>query len=240
MICTMILLADTVSAAKRMPARPNRFAIGFGFGYGSGHFSEFNTLVNDINGYAASKGINVTSPTTASSAINVEFTLRYYSPWYVMLQVGYDTLYNWGKEGLMSGTGKLTFDNLVMEVPILLGGFYPIAGRFYVYGAVGPSIQFFRRSYWDSEIGSAGVSVSDYKTDTSVGLHWMVGVSWAVIENFSIGLELRYRNVKSGVMKGIDSDFPITSGMLRSDGSRDNYRLDFTGIGFEFTIRALL
>ena len=43
------------------------------------------------------------------------------------------------------------YHNVVMDVPILVGGYYTFIDRLYVYGAVGPDIFFFSRSYWDAE-----------------------------------------------------------------------------------------
>ena len=234
----LILHGGLASAKKkRANARLGRFAMGLNWGYGSGHFASFNNLVKDSVNYAVNHGVGITKMKVASSSVSLEFNLRWYSPWYFFIHTGFDTLYSKGNQTSLSGS--LSFDNLLMEIPIMLGGYVPIIGYFYIYGGVGPAIQVFRRSFWDSNVTGMGLVMNDYKTDVSVGLHVMFGFSFVPMKNLAITLAYRYRNAKSGVLKNKDTGEVLTSGKLRGDNSRDTYRLDFTGHGMTLGFRVL-
>ena len=91
----------------------------------------------------------------------------------------------------------------------------------------GPSFYFFPRSWWDVEPGNA----PDFKTDSGVGLHVLGGADFLVAEHFAVGLELRYRHVKTGDIKDLKSGIKIPA----VDGGA--YQLDFSGISLGIVLR---
>jgi opacity protein-like surface antigen len=220
--------AGTPAPAPEPFARWNRFAFNFGFGFGSASLSRFHDMGGDFMGKA---GISADDAPQSGLQINAEVAFRYYFPYYVMAQVGFDTVYNKASSDVNIGIGQVSIhsDTLVMETPILIGGYYTFIDRLYVFGAAGPSVFFFPRSWWDIEPGSA----SDLKADPGVGFHFLAGADFLVAEHFAAGLELRYRYLKTGDLKELDSGTAIHPFL----GSTEPYDLDFSGISLGIVLR---
>ena len=217
--------APAPALAVRAPwARFNRFAFSIMFGFGSVGLGRLHDLGGDI---LARAGVSKDSVPESGLQINAELAFRYYFPYYVMAQVGYATVYNKASSEITGVT--LHSDTLVMETPILLGGYYPLIRRLYVYAAIGPSVFFFPRSYWDAEPGG----ISDFKADSGVGLHVLTGADFLVTENFAVGLELRYRHLKTGMVKEQDSG--AAAHLLL--GHSEPYDLDFSGVSLGVLLR---
>jgi opacity protein-like surface antigen len=209
-------------------ARANRLAINLGFGFGSGSLGglsdDMTVAVNKTN------ALQVSAP-HSSIQINAEIAFRYYAPFYIMGQVGADCVYNKASSSLPPGysPSSLSNDNLVIEVPILVGGYYPFFGRLYVFGAVGPAILVYPRVFWDPGM--------DFKADVGVGAHVLVGADFMLTDHVSIGLELRYRYAKSGELKEKNYDVIVTRGNILGDGSTATYNLDLSGISLGINLR---
>src|SRR5512137_1425670 len=118
----------------------------------------------------------------------------------MLAQVGCDAVYNWASASYGAGWVPASTDNLALEVPILLGGYYPFFKRLYVFGAVGPTVVVFPRVFLDP-------SLPDFKADTTVGAHVLVGADFVLAEHVSVGLELRYRYLRTGELK--DKDYGV-------------------------------
>ena len=206
------------STARVEPyARPYRLAISFAFGFGSVSMERFHAYIDTLPLSPDSKeGVK------SNLQINSEFAFRYYFPWYVMAQVGYSAVYN--KSSTEVGLAKVYVDNLIMEVPILIGGYYTFIGRIYVFAAVGPSVYFYPRSWWDIDPGAA----SDYKADMGVGFTFMTGADFMITDNFAVGLELRYRNLVAEPLKERKSGYIMPG----------DYDLDFSGVSLAAVLRA--
>jgi opacity protein-like surface antigen len=201
-------------------ARANRLAVSLGFGFGSASLSRLHDLVDGaVRGAEGPK---------SGLQINAELSVRYYFPYYVLAEVGYGALYNRAHQDY--GLARVDSDNLLMEVPILVGGYYPFIKRLYVHGGVGPSVFFFPRAFFDP-------NAPDFKADTGVGLHVVAGADFLVTEHFAAGLELRYRYLKTGDLKEVNSGVVLTSGVVRSDGSSETYNLDFSGVSLGLNLR---
>jgi len=231
------VLASSASAAPPGPearpalARANRLAINLGFGFGSADLSQLHRGVDDL-GFAAEQQFGVKQQGGKSGIqINAEIAFRYYFPYYMLAQVGCDAVYNWasasyGSVNILSNNN----DNLALEVPILVGGYYPFFGRLYVFGAAGPTVVVFPRVFWDP----GGI---DLKGDTTVGAQVLVGADFVLAEHVSLGLELRYRYLRTGELKEKNSGVVVTSGLIRGDGSTDTYNLDLSGVSLGFNLR---
>jgi hypothetical protein len=196
-------------------ARPHRLAVTFGFGVGSASLGRLHELVKDVyQGY----------PIEAGYQINAEVSFRYYFPYHLLAQVGCGGLYNWAKEL------NVKSHNVMLEVPILVGGYHTFIGRLYVYGALGPSIFFFPRAWLDEG--------PDFSAPTGAGLHVLAGTDLMVGEHFALGLELRFRYLRSGDL--MYKDYPytvITENLVKRNGSSATYDLDFTGVSLALNLR---
>jgi opacity protein-like surface antigen len=222
----------TVIPSRPEPwARFNRFAFSFGFGFGSVSLGRVHDMVDDLA--AAAANLRIEEAPKSGLQINAEAAFRYYFPYYILAQVGYSTLYNkaTGSGQVNSTIGwldtKAYSHNLVMEVPILVGGYYAFIERLYVFAAAGPSVFFFPRSFWDLEPGG----LPDFKADTGVGAQVLTGADFLLAEHFAVGLELRYRYLKTGEIR--DTELGLTA----TDAAGKTYNLDFSGISLSLLLR---
>jgi len=226
----LLVLALAAPAAAAEPyARANRLAISFGVGFGSASLSRAHDLADTVVTPEGPKG---------GLQLNAELGFRYYFPYYLLAEVSYGAVYNWASQDF--STGSLSTYNLAMEVPILVGGYYPLIKRLYVYGAVGPAITFYQRSWWDPG--------ADFVAPGKVGVHALVGADFMVSDHFSVGLELRYRYIKSGDLQFKEATMrpggpvwnagaTVTEGMLKNNGSTATYDVDLSGISLGLILR---
>jgi len=205
-------------------ARFNRFAFSLAFGFGSISLSSYHQFVDQ--NIKVVGGLLDENP-TSSLQINSEVAFRYYFPYYVLAQVGYGAVYNHVSAGVAGGVNTLSNHNLIMEVPILVGGYYPFIGRLYVYGALGPSIFFYPRCWWDLDPGN----VPDFKADTGVGFTFLLGSDFMVTEALGIGLEFRYRYLNAGVLKEMKTE----AYMQNPQGVP--YEFDLSGVSLALVFR---
>jgi len=224
------LEAPIAAPAPEPWACSNRFAFNLSFGFGSVGMGSLHELSGEI--FRLLGGSDAPS---SGMQINAEVALRYYFPYHVLAQVGYDSVYNWASSKI--GLTTIKNWNLAMEVPILVGGYHTFINRLYVYGAIGPSVFFFPRSWWDADPYGG---ISDFKADTGVGLHVLTGADFMLSEFFAVGLELRYRYLKTGEIKELNSgieiskmQFQTTSGVV----SLPETHLDFSGISLGLILR---
>jgi hypothetical protein len=212
-------VAPMMASEPEPYARFNRFAISFGFGFGSVAMGELHDLAESL--------VVGVDPPTSGLQINSEVAFRYYFPYYVLAHVGYDAVYNWAST--TAGGQSLENWNLVMEIPILVGGYYPFIKRLYTYGAIGPSVFFYPRCWWDPG--------TDFKADPGVGFHFLAGADFMLADHFALGLELRYRYLKTGELKEKDFGQPISSFSIPGYGQLPATNLDFSGISLGIVMR---
>ena len=206
-------------------ARWNRLCINLLFGFGSASLDDVHDLAD---AWAKSYNMGGTQEDSKGSLqINAEVGVSYYAPYYIFAHVGYGALYQKATAVLASGQ-KYENWNLLMEVPILLGGYYTFIDRLYVYGAIGPSVHFYGHAWWDLD----GSGIDDAEAPTGVGMQVMVGADFMVSEPFSVGLTLKYRHHKTGVLVQNDSGAPYPYRAAKQD-----YTLDFSGISLEMVMR---
>jgi len=216
-------------------ARSNRLAVSLGAGVGTMSQGGLEDLAQDLEAAFAGQGVTLSETPSSGTQINAEIDLRYYFPYHLLAQVGYGTLYNRAQADAQAGVvrGTVSSHNLVMEVPILLGGHYPLSRRISLNAALGPSIFFFSKSYWDADPGS----VTDFRADGGVGFHLLAGADFFANNHFAAGLELRYRHLPGNDLRELESGVVVTSGMLLGDGSSEVYPIDYSGISLGFKLR---
>ena len=235
------LLASFGAIANAAPAqplaRPHRMAISLGFGIGSVAMSSFGTFRDDTVSSltALNPNVKLSGELGSNFQINGEIGFRYYFPYYVFAHVGFASIYNRSSVDFTLGPvqGSAVYHNLVMEVPIIVGGYVPLAGRLYVYGGVGADVFFFGRSYWDIEGQNIVGGLPDWKTDPGVGFVAVAGADFMLAESVSIGLELRGRYLQTSDLVEKDSGIPAQSVLRTQQG----YQLDFSGISASIVLR---
>jgi len=213
--------APAAAQGAKVPwAREHRLAVSLNFGLGSISLSRYHEGI-DSNLVSFQPGVTKTSDGKSNFQINTEISFRYYFPYHLLAEVGIGAIYNWasleGKAGaFVASAGNHT---MVMEVPLLIGGYYPLIDRIYVHGAIGPSFFFMSKSWWDPG--------PDFEADGGVGMHISGGADFMLGENFALGLELRYRMLKAKQAK-----YKGTNVVVPGD-----YDFDYSGISVIFNIR---
>ena len=207
-------------------ARWNRVCINLLFGFGSAALGD----VHDISdGYSNAFSGGEIGDVKGNLQINAEVGVTYYAPYYILAHVGYGALYQ--KATATLNNGRLYENwNLMMEVPILLGGYYTFIDRIYLYGAIGPSVHFYGHAWWDID----GPGIEDAKAPTGVGMQAMIGADFMVSEPFSLGLAVKYRYHKTGTLVEKHSGGPYPVGKASTD---PDYVLDFSGVSLELIMR---
>jgi opacity protein-like surface antigen len=212
-------------------ARPYRLAFNIGFGFGSASLESLHQGAEDITNSleGVNPGLDVDGVPKSGLQINAEIAFRYYFPLYLLAQVGFDTLYNKASASYTFGPvkGSVNSDTIIMETPILVGGYYTFFDRLYAFGAVGPSVYFFPRSWWDA----TGGGIPDFKADPGVGVHVLAGADFLITENLALGLEVRYRYLKTGELK------ERKTGITYPKPGGGTYDLDFSGVSLGVILR---
>jgi hypothetical protein len=223
-------------AEARPFARPYRLALSVSPGVGWASLSSFHGAVDALiqQTLKANPGVSLQGGGKSNVAASLELSFRYYFPYYLLAQVGIQGLYNGATARFQRGsaTTELENHNMVLEVPLLAGGYYTLFDRLYVYGVVGPSVFFYGRSWLDPG--------SDFKADSGVGVHVGGGAEYLFGEHFGLGLELRYRYLVARELKEKNTGTVITSQMLGQPGTSTTYDLDFSGVTAMLNLRIFL
>ncbi len=213
-------------------ARWNRLAITLGFGIGSASMSSFHEGVDTMTQtlMSSNPGIKFEGEMKSNFQVSGEISFRYYFPYYILGQVGFGAIYNKASLTGTNGGFEQAIDNynVLMEVPILIGGYYPLVDRIYLYGAMGPSLLFFSRAFTDPGV--------DFEADNGVGMHVLGGADFMLAEHFGLGLELRYRMLKTKDLKLKGTNMMVTPATLGGQGNR-TYDLDFSGVTMLLNLR---
>ncbi|MCC6748156.1 MAG: hypothetical protein IT371_10885 [Deltaproteobacteria bacterium] len=236
-----ILLACGLSLASPEPAagadptppfaRPHRLALGLSAGFGSARLSAFNQGVDDyllrIQQY--NPQVTLQPMPRPSWTMSHELSLRYYFPRYVLVQAGLATLSTWAGTGLATGrsSGQVSYGNLVLELPVLVGGYYPFFGRLYVHGALGPSVFLLSRSFWSYDLGQ----VSSFRAGRGGGFHLLAGADFMLTSWLALGLETRLRYLKTAALESTASPLPPLQPIAE---------LDLTGVSLALELRFFL
>ena len=225
---------------REPPARQGRLAINLSFGVGSAGLGD----VHEIADYYSGIVDTAVNPNKAdfdhdglksTFQINAEFGFSYFAPYYILAHVAYGAMYNWSS--VQTPAGTLENWNLMMEVPILVGGYYPFKDIFFTYAAIGPSIHFYGHSWWDIDVWG----IPDASIETGVGMQALIGMDVMVSETFSVGLIFkgRYHPTSSLTEKGSGTDYPVAFGIPGKgivSPSRTDYTMDFSGVSVELVL----
>lgn len=225
---------DTPPAEPSGPPHTLRFAIGVGGGYGYVSMSRFNVLLDDLAAaLERDNPVTVEGLDPVSGAAFAGLSIRAYLPYFIAAEVGADVAYANDDATARAALGSIGIEHheLAVEVPILVGGYYPFLDQLYLTGLIGPVVLVVPMSLWDQ---SGNADLTDFDTDASVGFLGVVSLDWIPVEHFAVGLDLQFRYAVSDALR-YDTDNPATdgvlaeSGHLRRDGSHETYDLSFSG-----------
>lgn len=210
---------------------PHRFQLRFGAAFGYVAMSRLHEGVADLRGnIERSSGTRLESDPKSNFVLGAEMQFRYYFPLHIFAQVGVGALYNNGAANIGTGVARasVTNYNLAMEIPVLVGGYWGLAKRFYVWAGVGPTFFFYTRSWWDSTVGA----LPDFGGGGGVGFLGAAGTDFMLSRHFGLGLELSGRYLQSGDLSDLKTGAVLTSGSLRGDASNGRYQMDLSGVTF--------
>jgi outer membrane protein W len=159
---------------------------------------------------------------TSHQLASAELAARYYFPYYLMVQIGYSFLYNRASTCLTSAQ-QLSIDTMAMEVSLVVGTHHEPFDRLHMFAGAGPSVFFFVRSEWDLTYGG----IADVEADPGFGTVLFAGADYMLASWFSLGLELRYRYLRTDDVKSAEGD--------ASSGGK--YDIDFSGVGVSLAFR---
>jgi len=228
------------------PQSTLHFAIGLGGGYGYVSMSRFNVLLNDIAAALErdNPGFAVEGLDPVSGAAFAGLSIRAYLPYFLAAEVGADVAYATDDAVARAAFAAVEVEHheLAVEIPILLGGYYPFLDRLYLAGLVGPVVLVAPMSLWDQ---SGNADLNDFDTDTSVGFLGVVSLDWMPVEHLALGLDLQFRYVVSDALR-YDTDNPRTDGLLvesgplRRDDSHETYDLSFSGFAVQGRVKFVI
>lgn len=211
--------------AEQRWAKPNRLVLALDFGISLGDLAAFQKgtdlylmRLKEINPELRWEG-----SLNNHMVLGPEFSIRYYFVNYLWAELGFNYLYNGGsiKLHFLERSGSLSVANHVFELPVLVGGYYPIHDRVYLHVGIGPSLFIYSLSDWHYSHGE----VTNYDTSLGGGFSARMGVDWLFTEVWSLGLYLRYRNMKSSELQATSLHYPPVAEVVE---------LDLSGFGFGF------
>jgi opacity protein-like surface antigen len=214
------------------PARAHRLAISLNLGLGSVNLGSYHSAINDLmTRTAQTNGFTLQDNGTSNLQYGGSLSLRYYFPYFIWAELGAGAIFNMASAVFSKGTLQTSIDsyNLLVEVPILVGGYYTLFDRLYLHAGVGLDILVL--SYGLLDPGS------DFQADLGVGMQASLGADYLVADSFALGLEVRYRHAKMKPMKIKGSNTIVTSGQIKGDGSSNTYDLDFSGVSLLLNLR---
>lgn len=207
--------------------RPHRLSLALSFSLGYGALGDVHDLW--AGAAAATKkafGIPITAD-QSSLTLGGALALRYLGPYHLFAELGVGLLHN-GQSMTTPNISETVGEIFVLEVPLLIGGYYTLGRRWLVHGGAGPA--FFVHNTMVND------GTSDAVTDFAVGLHVAAGAEVFLLPSFSVGLEARFRLAKLGRMHVVDTDVPI-----RIDRDDPNtYDLDMSGFSVYLTARIFI
>lgn len=232
----MDLDEDSGSTDVRSGARQNRLMLSLGIGVGTASMGGVHDSADDVRlAFAASNGgLTLDGAPKSGTQINWGAEVRYYAPYNLMVQLGFDTIYN--KASTEFDGGTLENQNWGLELPLLVGAYYMASDTLCVHGALGPTFLVWSRSLWSSDPGGA----PDYRSDPAVGAHFMGGLDYIFNDQWALGLDLRYRLLRAGNLIDVQTGDELRSGELRGDQGRRTYEMDLSGFSAAFFMRVFI
>lgn len=232
------------SVADEPAARPLRFAIGLGGGYGYASLERFNTMVRDVEAAVErGTGVSVEGADDVHGIAWAGLSVRGWLPYYIAAEIGFGTMYASDDAVWRVGpvSGELEHNELGFEIPVLVGGYYPFLGQIFVTGLLGLNVLVGPMSLWDQ---SGGADLNDYDADGGIGFMAVLGIDWLPAEHFALGLDVRYRYLVSDSLKydtdGAGDGTIVQSGHLRGDGTTETYDLSFSGVSVQAMVKLVI
>ncbi len=228
LMLTVLLFASQAAADDSWPARENRVAIVLNFDYGLVSMPGFDGYADKVSNSVEALGRTIEGYEAPSSALGAELGVRYYAPYYIAAYVGADALLDHAKNTIEGGDFVEHY-NLILEVPILIGGHYPVHPHIHLHAVLGPTVLAIPGSYWDSQAG-----MPDFKGDTGVGMQARFGADFYAVDQVSFGFELMYRLAKAEVAE--------KNGHVVQVGGETvtGFELDFSGFGITVGFRLVI
>lgn len=218
------------------PVRSNRLILSVGVGLGSANLSGVHDGAADVATAFETQNPSLSLEGAPQSSLQVNWGIeaRYYMPYHLLAQLGFGSLYNRASSDF--GSGTLTNENWALELPILVGFHYLMKDHYCLFGALGPSVLLWSRSLWSSDPGGA----PDYRSDAAVGAHFLAGLDYVFNDRWALGIDLRYRLLRAGELKDVETGETLRSGQLLGDPTRRTYELDFSGFSGTFSMRVFV
>ncbi len=214
---------------KRVPlARSERLSLAVGFGVAQASQKRFHQGVAEYVDTVAmrSPSLQVGRVPKSQLARSLEFLARYYAPRHVFVESGLVFLQNGASTGIMvdNTTGSLSYENLVIEMPLLVGMYWPFFDELYLSAGLGPTLFLFNQSKWSYDLGR----ISSFHAPRGGGFHVNVGGEWLISEYVGLNIWVRYRYGKSSDLVVAGTPLPPVQPLGE---------LDMSGIGAVFAIR---
>lgn len=228
-------VADGSSPEAVLPTGKHRLVLGLGIGLCMADLERAHALAGHIRAAVDGAGAHQLAESPESClALNLELSARYLAPYHLLGQLGLGLIYNSATSTYQGSTsGTLSNQNMVLEIPLLVGGHLVLLERLQLVAALGPSVFFAARSYWDAEPGA----ISDFEAGAGAGFHALLGADWMISSRLGLGLELRYRYLRTGEMRQWGSEEPLASGAILGTDSAETYDLDFSGLMVALNLR---
>jgi hypothetical protein len=214
----LIPLSNNVRAEPSW-AKPNRLVLSLGFGVSLGDLEAFH---NGANHYltrlqAINPELGLDGSLDNHLVLGPELSARYYFVNYLWAELGFNYLYNDNSIALqfLERTGSLSVANHVFELPVLVGGYYPIHETICLHAGIGPSLFVYSLSDWNYSHGE----VTHYATSLGGGFRVRVGADWLFTEVWGVGLCLCYRNMKSSELEATSLRYPPVADVVELDMS---------------------
>jgi hypothetical protein len=209
-------------------ARPNRVSMSIGFGMGRANQTRFHRGVAEYTDAIAAR-----SPTLMLDRVprseglrTLDLLIRYYGPRHFFAETGFVFMQNGASTRLSvdSRMGSLSYENLVVEMPMVFGLYYCLKNRFYLSGGVGPSLFLFNQSDWSYDLGR----ISSFRAARGGGVNAIISFEWLLSQHFGIGVTGRYRYAKSSSLYVVGDNLPPVQPLGE---------LDMSGVGMVLGMR---
>jgi hypothetical protein len=211
------------------PADPGlRVAVGLGVSGGWASLAQFHDGVETYLGQISngSPPLQLEQAPLSHRVYGAAVSARAYLPHHLLAELGLCFLWQEVSTGVTGGPlhGDLGYTNLVLELPLLVGGAYRPWSPLVVVGAAGPSVFLLSRSSWRYDLGR----VSSFAAARGGGFHLLLGTEVELWRRAALGFELRYRYVRSGALDPTGPALPAPQPVTE---------LDLSGVSLGLNLR---
>ncbi|MBN1654546.1 MAG: hypothetical protein JXA30_12310 [Deltaproteobacteria bacterium] len=209
-------------------ARPNRLAFSLGFNASAGDLGAFHDAVEQYRKEIGARNpqLQIGGSLKSDWVFGPELCGRYYFPYYFWAELGFGYLYNGASADLefTYQAAVLSYGNHLFEMPLLVGGYYPIDAGIYLFAGVGPTLVIYSLSRWVYSRGR----VASYSTTLGGGFHLQAGADIRLTDAVSLSPAFRFRYMKTAELHPSDPPYPPLLPAID---------LDMSGIGVTISAR---